>query len=171
LLLNRLRAIAAPSLGLRAESAVATELATETLATVRLPAGALAAEPLTTVRLPAGALTAETLAAVCLAAGALTAEPLAAVRLAAGTLTGSEPALEGLLRQVVSELMDRNANLLGHGILIRELLSKLTEYRHEMLCGDVSRRVAAKRILGLIVTNITLPPGAGQVGIRRGLAL
>jgi hypothetical protein len=135
LLLNRLRPIAAPSLGLRAESAVATELATETLG----------------------------------------AEPLAAERLAAGALTGAEPAapvaLEGLLRQVVSELMDRNANLLGHGILIRELLSKLTEYRHEMLCGNVSRRVAAKSILQLIVTNITLPPGAGQVGIRREWAL
>jgi hypothetical protein len=145
LLLNRLRAIAAPSLGLRAESAVATELATETLATVRLPAGALAAEPLTAERLAAGALTCS--------------EPAAPV------------ALEGLLRQVVSELMDRNADLLGYGILIRELLSKLTEYRHEMLCGDVSRPVAAKRILGLIVTNITLSPGAGQVGIRREWAL
>ena len=135
MLLNRLRPIAAPSLGLRAESAVATELATETLG----------------------------------------AEPLAAERLAAGALTGAEPAapvaLEGLLRQVVSELLDRNANLLGHGVLIRELLSKLTEYRHEMLCGDVSRRAAAKRILGLILTNITLPPGAGQVGIRREWAL
>ena len=135
MLLNRLRPIAAPSLGLRAESAVATELATETLG----------------------------------------AEPLAAERLAAGALTGSEPAapvaLEGLLRQVVSELMDRNANLLGHGILVRELLSKLTEYRHEMLCWNVSRRVAAKIILGLIVTNITLPPGAEQVGIRREWAL
>jgi hypothetical protein len=150
LLLNRLRAIAAPSLGLRAESAVASELATETLA----------AEPLTAVRL---------------AAGALGAEPLTAKRLSAGALTGSEPAapvaLEGLLRQVVSELMDRNANLLGHGILIRDLLSKLTEHRHEVLCVDVSRRVAAKRILGLILTNITLPPGAGHVGIRREWAL
>jgi hypothetical protein len=91
------------------------------------------------------------------------------------SLTGAETAariaLSALHGQLVSELMNGDADLLGHGVLNRDLLCELPEHRDELVCRNVHACVAAKRILERIVSNMTLQPGALQVRICREQAL
>jgi hypothetical protein len=79
-------------------------------------------------------------------------------------LTGTEaaarlallPSLLALHGQQVSELMDRNADLLGHGTLHCDLLRKLYEHRDDLLYRNVRARMAAKGVLERIVCPRTL---------------
>jgi hypothetical protein len=53
-------------------------------------------------------------------------------------------ALQALQRQLVSELVNRNANLLGNGTLDCDLLRKLAERRDDLLHRNVRACMAAK---------------------------
>jgi DNA polymerase III gamma/tau subunit len=79
--------------------------------------------------------------------------------LAAASAT-TRPALHG---QLLSELLQRNANLLCHGIVNRELLRNVSKQRNEVLCvvrprlSLLTERTLAERILA---ERISLPTKA-----------
>jgi hypothetical protein len=70
--------------------------------------------------------------------------------------------------ELMSELVDRYANLLGNGILHGNLLCELSEHRDDLVGRDAGTRLARKGAQEWIVSKRAVPL-ALQVGIRSKL--
>jgi hypothetical protein len=70
-----------------------------------------------------------------------------------------------LQRQLVGELVDRNANLLGNGTLDGDLLGELSEHRHDLVCRNVGACLTREGAQERIVCTSPLPQLTLHVGI------
>jgi hypothetical protein len=70
-----------------------------------------------------------------------------------------------LQRQLVGELVDRNANLLGNGTLDGDLLGELSEHRHDLVCRNVGAWLTREGAQERIVCTSPLPQLTLHVGI------
>jgi hypothetical protein len=134
-LLDRLRPMGTPCLGLRVESAIAA------LPVARLDG---AGERILSEKLTAAGTADERSAEPERLSGA-------GIRLSDSgeRLPGAESAriaLQALHGQLLSQLMERDTKLLGHCIVNGELLHELAERRDEMLCRMMHTRMAGGRV-------------------------
>ena len=162
-LLDRLLAIGGPGLGLRVETCecglavpglTVTRLSEAGLSKCGWSKRALSEAGLAKSALPVGWLTESQLLTI----SGLLAEARLTVR-GSGSEGAIRISLRNLHRQLVSELVDRYADLLGHCTLDRDLLRKLAECLHDLVRRESraddracrTPRMARKRVQKRIV--------------------